>query len=196
MVAAREIVRDLAAAEGGHEAVVVVLLPDSGRSYLSKLYNDEWMRNNGLMPTTGAAVRIDSLLGDRHHAADRPPVIIARTTERVGEAIATLQAYGVSQLPVSQAPDGDDVVGLVGSVSERGLLDRTFRDPTVVERTLGEVMDPPLPLVEASATLDAAFALLSGSVSALVVVRGDQPVGIVTKLDLLEYLAHHAGSGG
>ena len=60
MVAAREVVRDLAIADGGHEAVVVVLLPDSGRSYLSKLYNDEWMRNNGLMSTTGAAVRVGS----------------------------------------------------------------------------------------------------------------------------------------
>ncbi len=196
MVAAREVVRDLAVADGGHEAVVVVLLPDSGRSYLSKLYNDEWMRNNGLMSTTGAAIRVAALLGDRHHGPDRPAVIVARTTERVGEAIATLQAYGVSQLPVSESPDGDDVIDLVGSVSEKGLLERTFRDPSVVERTLGEVMDPPLPTVEASATLDEAFALLSGGASALVAVRGERPAGIVTKLDLLEYLAHHAGSGG
>ena len=62
-------------------------------------------------------------------------MIVARTTERVGEAIATLQDYGISQLPVSEAPDGDDVAGLVGSISERGLLDRAYRDPTVVERT-------------------------------------------------------------
>ena len=196
MVAAREVVRDLVATDGGHEAVVVVLLPDSGRNYLSKLYNDEWMRNNGLLPTTGAAIRIAALLGDRHHAPDRPAVIVARTTERVGDAIATLQAYGVSQLPVSEEAAGDDVVGLVGSVSEKGLLERTFRDPSVVERTLGEVMDPPLPMVEASATLDEAFALLSDGASALVAVRGERPAGIVTKLDLLEYLAHHATGGG
>ena len=62
--------------------------------------------------------------------------------------------------------------------------------PTVVERTVGEVMDPPLPLVDASATLDEAFALLSGGAAALVAVRGDRPVGVVTKLDFLEYLAH------
>ncbi len=192
MVAAREIVRDLAAQDGGHEAVVVVLLPDSGRSYLSKLYNDEWMRANGLMATTGSATRIDALLADRHHAPDRPAVVVARTTERVGDAIATLQAFGISQLPVSEEPEGDDVVGLVGSISEKGLLDRAFRDPSVVERTVGEVMDPPLPLVEASATLDAAFALLSGGVNALVAVRGERPAGVVTKLDILEYLAHHS----
>jgi cystathionine beta-synthase len=191
MVAARDVVRDLAGRDGGHEAVVVVLLPDSGRSYLSKLYNDEWMRANGLMATTGAATRIDALLADRHHAPERPAVIVARTTERVGDAIATLQAYGISQLPVSEEPEGDDVVGLVGSISEKGLLDRAFRDPSVVERTLGEVMDPPLPLVASSATLDEAFALLSGGTNALVAVRGERPAGVVTKLDMLEYLAHH-----
>ena len=95
---------------------------------------------------------------------DRPAVVVARTTERVGDAIATLQTYGISQLPVSEAPDGDEIAGLVGSISEKGLLDRAYRDPLVVERTVGEVMDQPLPLVEASATLDEAFALLSGGV--------------------------------
>jgi cystathionine beta-synthase len=193
MVAAREVVRELTAADGGHEAVVVVLLPDSGRSYLSKVYNDEWMRNNGLLPTTGASTRIAALLAERQHPdPERPPVVVARTTERVGDAIETLQAFGISQLPVSQEADGDDVAGLVGSISEKGLLDRAYRDPTVVDRTVGEVMDPPLPLVDASASLDEAFALLSGA-SALVVVRGGRPVGVTTKLDLLEYLAHHRG---
>src|SRR5262245_12731817 len=146
MVAAREGVRELAATDGGHEAVVVVILPDSGRSYLSKVYNDEWMRNNGLLPTTGASTRIDTLLRDRHIDPERPPVVVARTTERVGHAIETLQAYGISQLPVSEAADGDDVAGLVGSISEKGLLDRAFRDPSVVDRTVGQVMAPPLPL--------------------------------------------------
>jgi cystathionine beta-synthase len=196
MVAAREVVRDLVATDGGHEALVVVLLPDSGRSYLSKVYNDEWLRANGLMATTGEATRIAALLADRHHDDGRPAVIVARTTERVGEAIATLQRYGVSQLPVSEEPEGDDVVGLVGSISEKSLLDRAYRDPSVVERTVGEVMDPPLPLVEASATLDEAFAQLSGGASALIAVRGERPAGIVTKLDLLEYLAHHSTTTG
>jgi cystathionine beta-synthase len=194
MVAAREVVRDLAETEGGHEAVVVVLLPDGGRNYLSKLYNDEWMRANGLLATTGAATRIEALLADRHRDPELPPVVVARTTERVGDAIATLQTYGISQLPVSEEPDGDDVVGLVGSISEKGLLDRAYRDPSVVERTVGEVMDPPLPLVEASATLDEAFALLSDA-PALVAVRGERPAGVVTKLDLLEYLAHRDPGG-
>ena len=196
MVAAREVVRDLAATDGGHDALVVVLLPDTGRNYLSKLYNDEWMRNNGLLPTTGSSTRIDLLLADRHHAPDRPPVIVARTTESVGEAIERLQAYGVSQLPVSERPEGDEVAGLVGSINEKGLLDRAYRDPAIVDRTVGEVMDPPLPLVDAAATLDEAFSLLSDAASGLIVVRGGRPVGVVTKLDLLEYLAHRPTTAG
>ena len=196
MVAALEVVRALAETPTGRDAVVVVLLPDSGRSYLSKIYNDEWMRANGLIATIGATTRIAELLADRHHAPDMPAVVVARTTERVGAAIATLQAYGISQLPVSEDAEGDAVVGLVGSISERGLLERAFRDPTVVERTVGEVMDPPLPLVEASASLDEAFALLSGGAPALVAVRGDRAAGVVTKLDFLEYLAHRPSPGG
>ncbi len=190
LVAALDVVRGLTGADGGADAVVVVILPDTGRNYLSKVYNDEWMRANGLLASTGAATRVAELLADRHHAPGMPPVVVARTTERVGDAIATLQAYGISQLPVSEDPEGDAVVGLVGSISEKGLLDRAFRDPTVVGRTVGEVMDPPLPLVEASATLDEAFALLSGGAQALVAIRGDRPAGVVTKLDFLEYLAH------
>ena len=196
MVAALEVVREVAATPTGRDAVVVVLLPDSGRSYLSKIYNDEWMRANGMLATIGATTRVAELLADRHHAPDMPAVVVARTTERVGAAIATLQAYGISQLPVSEDAEGDAVVGLVGSISERGLLERAFRDPTVVERTVGEVMDPPLPLVEASASLDEAFALLSGGAPALVAVRGDRAAGVVTKLDFLEYLAHRPIPGG
>jgi cystathionine beta-synthase len=119
---------------------------------------------------------------------------VARTTERVGEAIATLQTYGISQLPVSEAAEGDDVVGLVGSISEKGLLDRAYRDPSVVERTVGEVMDAPLPIVDADATLDDAFALLTGGAAAVLAIRDGKPAGVVTKLDVLEYLSHRAPS--
>jgi cystathionine beta-synthase len=190
MVAALDVVRELTATPAGHEAVVVVLLPDSGRSYLSKIYSDEWMRANGLLATTGAVIRVEDLLHDRHHAGPLPDLVIARTTQRVGQAIATLQEYGISQLPVSEHPDGDAIEGFVGSITEKGLLDRAFRDPTIVERTVGEMMDAPLPFVDVSASLDQAFGLLSGGSSAVIATRADRPVGVVTKLDVLEYLAH------
>jgi cystathionine beta-synthase len=192
LVAALTVAGELVGAGEGAGKVIVVLLPDSGRSYLSKVYNDEWMRINGLLPTTGGVTRVAELLAHRHPEEGRPPVVLARTTERVGEAIATLQEYGISQMPVSEDAEGDAVVGIVGSISEKALLDKAYRDPTIVERTVGEVMEAPLPLVDASATLDEAFALLSGGANALVAVRGEQPAGVVTKLDLLEYLSHRS----
>jgi cystathionine beta-synthase len=194
LVAALVVGRELAATEGGHEAVVVVLLPDGGRNYLSKLYNDEWMRVNGLLATSGGSARIGALLTDRHHDSGRPGLVLARTTETVGAAIDRLQTYGISQMPVSEAaadtPGADLIEAIVGSISERGLLDRAFRDPSVVERTVGELMDAPLPIIDVGASLDDAFRLLSGSTSALVAVEAGRPAGIVTKLDLLEYVAH------
>jgi cystathionine beta-synthase len=171
-------------------AVIVVVLPDGGRNYLSKLYNDEWMRANGLLATTGAVVRVAELIGARHHGPDIPDVVLARTTDRVGAAIDLLQLYGISQLPVSEQPDGDALEGIVGSVSEKGLLERAYRNPEVVERTVGEVMDRPLPTLDVSASVDAAFALLSDGAPALLAIRGRRPAGVVSKLDLLEYLAH------
>jgi cystathionine beta-synthase len=190
LVAAREVVRDLTSTAGGAEAIVVVLLPDSGRSYLSKIYNDEWMRFNGLLATTGAVVRVGDLLRDRHHAGPLPDLVLARTTQRVGEAIEILQEFGISQLPVSELPEDDAIEGIVGSITEKGLLDRAFRDPAIVERTVGEVMDRPLPLVPLDASLDQAFALLSGDAAAVIATRGDRPVGVLTRADVLEYLAH------
>jgi cystathionine beta-synthase len=173
--------------------VMVVLLPDSGRSYLSKIYNDEWLRANGLLASPGAIVRVADLVADRHHEADRPSLVLARTTERVGAAIETLQAYGISQMPVSEAADGDAIESIVGAISEKGLLDRAYRDASVVERTVGEVMDRPLPMIDVGASLDEAFGLLSAvaAATALLAVRDGRPAGVITRLDLLEYLAHH-----
>jgi cystathionine beta-synthase len=170
----------------------VTLLPDGGRNYLSKLYNDEWMRANGLLATTGAVIRIAALLADRHHDGGRPSVILSRTTDRVERAIETLQEYGISQLPVSELPEGDAIEGLVGSINERSLLEKAYRDPAIVGRTVGEVMDAPLPLVDASASVDEAFGLLSDGAPAVVAVQNERPAGLVTKLDLLEYLAHRS----
>ncbi len=181
---------------GAPDRVVVVILPDGGRSYLSKLYNDEWMRANGLLDRPGAVSRVSELLAVRHHGPTLPDLVVARTTQRVGEAIATLQDYGISQMPVSEAPDGDDLAAIVGAISEKGLLDRAFRDPEAVERTVGEVMDRPLPVVDADALLVEAFGQLTGGAPALLAVRDGRPVGIVTKLDLLEFLAHRPSSGG
>lgn len=175
---------------------MVVIFPDGGRNYLSKLYNDEWMRANGLLSTAGGVVRVEELLRARPHDPERPAVVLARTTDRVGAAIDLLQLYGISQLPVSERPNDDAVEGIVGSVSEKSLLDRAYRDPTVVERTVGEIMDKPLPTIDLGSSLDEAFGLLSGAASAVVAVAEGRPAGVVTKLDLLEFLAHRGVRAG
>jgi cystathionine beta-synthase len=213
-VAAMTIARELMAdpAVSASDAVIVAIFPDTGRNYLSKLYNDEWLRQHGLLESPAAPVRVRSVL-DLPHAGGLPPLVVARTTDRVGSVIETMQRFGISQLPVAEpngsgagagalgaedgaVPPGDGRVALesvVGAVSERGLLDRAFRDPTVMERTVGEVMDPPLPTVEADTSLDEAFAILSAGAQALVAVSAGEPVGVVTRLDLLEHLLHRKG---
>ena len=91
------------------DAVIVVILPDGGRNYLSKLYNDEWMRANGLLPTTGAVVRVGELLEERHHGQPMPDVVLARTTDRVGvrdrpaPAVRHQPAAGVGARPTGDA---------------------------------------------------------------------------------------------
>jgi cystathionine beta-synthase len=192
LVAALRVARDLTETGAGPDAVLVVLLPDSGRQYLSKVYNDEWMRANGLMGTQAGGDRVGTVLAARHHGPTLPPVVLARTTDTVARVIETLQQYGISQLPVTERDD-DAIEGIVGSIDERGLLERAYRDPSVVERTVGEVMLRPLPQIGADASLDDAFAVLSGGAAALVVVAGGRPSGVLTKLDLLEHLAHRVG---
>lgn len=193
IVAALQVVGELAGTEAGRDAVVVVLLPDTGRNYLSKLYNDEWMRQHGLLLRATPPVRVGELLRDRPHGLELPPLVIARTTDTVGATIERMQEFGISQMPVSEL-DGDAVEGIVGSIAEKGLLERAFRDPSMVDRTVGESMEPPLPLIPDGAALDEAFALLSAGAPAVVATTDGHAVGVVTKLDVLEYLAHHAAS--
>ncbi len=173
------------------DRVMVVVLPDGGRNYLSKLYNDEWMRASGLLESAGAVIHVGDLLQDGRRD-EIPALVVARTSDRVGAAIDLLQLYGISQMPVSEAAEGDALEGLIGSISERALLDRTYRDPAVVERTVGEVMGRPLPQVDRSASLDEAFRLLAAGTDAVLVTGAGKALGVVTKLDLLEHLAHRA----
>jgi cystathionine beta-synthase len=198
LVAALSVARELADSGQGGDAVMVVLLPDTGRNYLSKLYNDDWMREHGLLKLPAGTARVGELLKDRHHGAPLPPLVVAHTADTVGHTISRLQEHGISQMPVADGPAVDGPVAteaLVGSVSDTGLLDRVFRDPRVIERTIGEVMNRPLPLVDARSTVDTAVELLSKGAPALVVLSDGVPTGIATRLDLLEYLNHHGVPG-
>jgi cystathionine beta-synthase len=189
LVAALTVGRELTGSEQGKDAVIVVLLPDGGRSYLSKLYDDEWMRKNGLMGSGAGRERVRAVLAGRHHGPELPPVVLARTTDRVEQVIETLQRWGISQMPVTERDD-HAIEGIVGSVDEKSLLDRVFRDPTTVDRTVGELMGRPLPLIDLDAPLEEAFDTLASGASALIAVSDGRPAGVITKLDLLEHLTH------
>jgi cystathionine beta-synthase len=174
------------------DALIVVILPDTGRNYLSKIYNEEWMRANGFLeqfPTHA----IGEVVGRRQLDRKLPPFVGVQARDTVRAAIDAMQQYGISQLPVLEV-DGDDTVDprMVGSIQERTLLDRVYRDPSLVESSVGAAMDPPFPTIPQNADMDEAFDLLLGGASALVVTDRDRPVGMVTKLDLLEFVAHHS----
>jgi cystathionine beta-synthase len=107
----------------------------------------------------------------------------------VGEAIDLMQRYNISQLPVVDGSNGDRQV--VGSIAERTLLDRVYRDPAVVTAPVSAAMDPPFTSVSADAPLDEAFTPLLNGEAAVTIIDGDRPIGMITRADLLEYVAHH-----
>jgi cystathionine beta-synthase len=186
MWAALEVGREL-----GPEHLMVVILPDSGRSYISKLYNDSWMLSHGFLDRPGTSARIgEVVVGKKRVEADIPPLVAVPSSEKVGRAIDVLQAYGISQVPVVKEGQPEDLSEIVGSIQERSLLDRVFRDRDAIERDVAEVMDPPLPVVQSSSGVEEMFEDLSRGAEAVVVVEGSRPTGVLTRSDLLEFLAH------
>jgi cystathionine beta-synthase len=179
--AALEVARDLPA-----DAVVVVLLPDSGRNYLSKLFNDEWMAANGFLERAGVSARLGEVV--RAKAGGLPPIVHVHPDESVRAAIGTLQEYGVSQMPVVTRQELATNEDVLGSIRERGLLERAYADPGVLEQSVGEVMDEPLPMVDVRDPVDQAMGVLTRQASAVLVCEGQVPVGVLTRADVLDFL--------
>jgi cystathionine beta-synthase len=168
----------------GPEDVMVVLLPDSGRGYLSKVFNDAWMSDHGFLRSGGKTV--EAVL--HRKSPDVPPLVHVHPTETVRTAIAILKEYGVSQMPVVKAEPPLSLAEVVGAVSDRHLLEQVLSDPASIDRALETVMEPPLPTIGYGESVDVAAARLGAS-SAVLVVDAGHPIGIVTRSDLLEFLA-------
>ena len=166
--------------------LMVVILPDTGRNNMGKIYNDEWMRQNGFMERFPLQ-RVQDVVVSPHR--EIPELITVSSRETVGRAIDLLQEYGISQMPVTEDGAGPQKT-LVGSIQERTLLDRVYRDPGLIETTVGAAMDGPFPTITAGSHVDEAFNALLGGATALVVMDRENPVGIITRLDLLEFMAH------
>ncbi len=173
------------ARDHGPDTTIVVLLPDTGRQYLTKVYSDGWMRQYGFLEGP-EAITVDRVLAAK--GADLPPLITVRAHDKVRQAVDLLQAHGISQAPVVRE-DSTDVAQFVGSIRDRELLERVFRDPDALQADVAEVMAPPVPTVERTATVDEAFSELERA-PAVLVTAGGAAVGVLTRSDLLDFLAH------
>jgi cystathionine beta-synthase len=166
--------------------VVVVLLPDGGRGYLSKIFNDEWMADYGFLSPDDRAATVKEVLTRK--GAVLPEFVHVHPNETVREAIDILREYGVSQMPVVRAEPPVMAAEVVGSVVERDLLDRLFNGRARLADPLERHMSDSLPMIGAGEPVDAAVVALQ-SADAAVVLDDGRPVGIVTRQDLLGFLA-------
>jgi len=160
--------------------VVVVLLPDSGFRYLSKTYNDEWMRRHGFLDEPARpALTVEKILA---RSAREGGVVDVALTDTLGEAIALMVRHGISQVPVME--DGKSV----GSLTEKRVLSLLIEDAEAAGREVQEVMDEPLPVVSAHASVEELSAHLDRPPGA-VLVHGPDRYDILTRSDLISALA-------
>ncbi|HET8673911.1 MAG TPA: cystathionine beta-synthase [Thermoleophilaceae bacterium] len=167
------------------EAMVAVILPDGGRNYLSKVFNDAWMTQYGLLERS-RDLTVGDVLRRKHEGGEVPPLVSVRTHDKVRDAVALLHEHRVSQLPVVS---GHDEHAIVGSVGERGLLAHAVEDPALLGADVVDVMEPPFPAISAEDSATDAVAILAGERPALMVTEDGRPAGILTRADLLEALA-------
>ncbi len=174
-VAATRVARELPP-----EAVMVVLLPDNGRGYLSKIFNDEWMRINGFLGETGHRATIGQVLRAKGAV---PTMITVAPTDAVKRAVELMREFQISQIPVM---DGAD---MVGSVNEVAVMQLIYDRSDIVHAEVREVMGSPFPVLPEDAEVEQAYKALSLGHSAVVVSSGGRPTGVITKMDIITYLS-------
>ena len=165
--------------------MIVVLLPDSGRGYMSKIFNDAWMRSYGFLPAEEGVTAGDVL---RAKDGRLPDLVHTHPNETVRDAIEILREYGVSQMPVVGAEPPVKIGEVAGSVSERELLDAVFSGRASLADRVDQHMEPRFPLIGAGEGVEAIREALHDADALLVVEDGD-PAGVLTRHDLLGFLA-------
>ena len=173
----------------GPDASVLTLIPDSGRSYMSKFYDDNWMLEHGFLERQAPLPTVEEVLRAKG-GGELPALVTISAHQKVGEGIDAMQRYGISQLPVVRDGACESLADVIGSLEDRALLERLFTNPDVLHEDVATAMQPPLAAIEASATVEEVFATLTGGMNAVVVAREGKPVGVLTRSDLLEFLAH------
>jgi cystathionine beta-synthase len=174
------------AARSGPDDVVVVLLPDGGRGYLSKVFNDEWLASYGFLTARDEGTTVGDVL--RRKSGDMPALVHTHPNETMAQAIAILREYNVSQMPVVRAEPPIVAAEVAGAVMERDLLDALFTGKAQLTDAVERHMSPPLPTVGAGERVKVAVDAL-GSADALLVLDDGKPTGVLTRADLLDYLA-------
>ncbi|GAA3605908.1 cystathionine beta-synthase [Agrococcus terreus] len=183
VVVALRVARELPA-----DAVVVVVLPDSGRGYLQKVYSDPWMRAHGFADAAEGTTVRDVLAAK---GASAPALVHAHPTDTVHDAIEIMREYGVSQLPVLRAEPPVVLGEVAGSIDERHLLDAVFAGRARLADPVAEHLGAQLPRIGAGEGSEALQAALRDA-DALLVLDEAKPIGVVTRTDLLTFLAKEA----
>jgi len=166
------------------DAVLVVVMPDSGRGYMSKIFNDEWMIANGFM---GDDKRKDTV-GDVLRAKQPlPPMLTVRETQVVKEALDMLRKYEISQLPVMRGKE------VIGSINDVAVMQAVFDHADLMHKPVGDVMGRAFPTLELDVEVDRAYKLLTLANPAIVVTDGGEPVGVVTRQDVISFLSAAVG---
>jgi cystathionine beta-synthase len=181
------------AEEAGPDSLVVVLLPDGGRGYLSKIFNDAWMSSYGFLRTRLDGSIEQPTVGDvlRGKSGQLPDLVHTHPSETVRDAIGILREYGVSQMPVVGAEPPVMAGEVAGSVSERELLSAVFEGRANLADAVGMHMSPPLPIIGAGEQVSALAKTLR-DLDAVMVVEEGKPVGVITRYDLLGFLSDGA----
>ena len=178
------------AVAAGPDSLVVVLLPDGGRGYLSKIFNDGWMSSYGFLRSRLDGSVDEPTVGDvlRRKSGEIPALVHTHPSETVRDAVGILREYGVSQMPVVGAEPPVMAGEVAGSVSERELLSAVFEGRAKLADAVSQHMSAPLPLIGSGELVSAAAATFRDSDAAMV-VEGGKPVGVITRSDLLGFLS-------
>jgi cystathionine beta-synthase len=163
------------------EAMVVTLIPDGGRPYVSKVFNDSWMREHGYLAGAGRRT-VGEVMRDRTEVA---PILTVGSHDEVGKVLELMRRHGVSQVPVISS---EDESAFVGMVSERGLLWASAEHPGILSEPVTEVLEPPLPELSVDDPADDAVRMLRDDARAVIVVDHGRPLGVLTAVDLVEAL--------
>ena len=178
------------AEKAGPGSLTVVLLPDGGRGYMSKIFNDPWMSSYGFLREPLDDTKPEPAVGDvlRGKSGALPDLVHTHPSETVRDAIGILREYGVSQMPVVGAEPPVMAGEVAGSVSERELLSAVFEGRAKLADAVALHMSPPLPLIGAGELVSVAAKALRDA-DAVMVVEGGKPVGVITRHDLLGFLS-------